>query len=253
MPFSKARLYLGDGGVDDGEDADVVIHELIHHLAYDASPEADEGYELSAIEEGIADYCACSYSRRLNPFNWEVLFNWDFGTSSFLPRFCTSTNKYSDGLSGEVHEDGELIAAAGMRLWERIGDEAADKLILSSLHLLRDDQTMPEWISDLLLLDKLTFADQYKLDIEAVAAIYDLPVDVVDRPLIQPPTRVIDNKKLVLPSGRSYNYILTTASGQLIEVGQATYTYQLPDSLEAGMYILVVEGSPYKLLKLSDL
>ncbi len=41
--YNPARLYFGEGGVDDAEDADVIIHELSHAISHGAAPNTNTG------------------------------------------------------------------------------------------------------------------------------------------------------------------------------------------------------------------
>jgi len=55
------RLYFGDGGVDDAEDASVIIHEYAHALSGYAAPRSNlYSHEAESLEEGLADYFDCS-------------------------------------------------------------------------------------------------------------------------------------------------------------------------------------------------
>ncbi|RMD97392.1 MAG: hypothetical protein D6812_15385, partial [Deltaproteobacteria bacterium] len=58
-PSNKA-LHFGDGGVDDSEDADVILHEYGHAIHDDQVPGWGPGYttEQRAIGEGFSDFLA---------------------------------------------------------------------------------------------------------------------------------------------------------------------------------------------------
>src|SRR5690606_28354314 len=74
------RLRFGEGGVDDGEDPDVVIHELghgVHDWLGIGSLSQIEG-----LSEGSGDYLAVSWMRSFDlwaptdpQYNW--VFGWD--------------------------------------------------------------------------------------------------------------------------------------------------------------------------------
>jgi hypothetical protein len=61
QPFSQ-RITLGTGGVDDGEDADVILHEYGHAVQDDQVPFFGLDDESSAMGEGFGDYLAASIS-----------------------------------------------------------------------------------------------------------------------------------------------------------------------------------------------
>ena len=71
------RLYFGEGGVDDAEDADVIVHEYGHAMAYGAAPGTNIGIQRQALEEAICDYWAVSWSRIQSPYRWPLVFTWD--------------------------------------------------------------------------------------------------------------------------------------------------------------------------------
>jgi zinc metalloprotease ZmpB len=74
------------GGVDDAEDADVILHEYGHALLEASAPGLLlNGGEGRAIHEGWSDYWAASYRRYLHQEgyvpggDWRRLFVWDSG------------------------------------------------------------------------------------------------------------------------------------------------------------------------------
>ena len=72
------RLSFGQGGVDDGEDADVIIHELSHGLHQWLT--RDGVSQREGIAEGFGDYVAVSYSRTRNKWKYtDPQYNWVFG------------------------------------------------------------------------------------------------------------------------------------------------------------------------------
>jgi hypothetical protein len=60
-PFTK-KLTYGSGGVDDAEDADVIIHEYGHAVQDSQLPGGWSGQSGSAMGEGFADYLAVTMS-----------------------------------------------------------------------------------------------------------------------------------------------------------------------------------------------
>ncbi len=132
---SPPRLSFGEGGVDDGEDADVIIHEYGHAISHSAAPGTNTGMERRSIDEGIGDYLAASYSRNINPFRWDDVFTWD-GHNEFFSGRSASTNKiYPQDLSGSnIHANGEIWSSALMELWEDIGGDVTDRILFESLY-----------------------------------------------------------------------------------------------------------------------
>src|SRR5262249_28097644 len=125
-------LSFGEGGVDDAEDSDVIIHELGHGV-HDWITGGGLS-QVNGLSEGLGDYNAASYSRSLGqwasgdpPFQWT--FNWD-GHNPFWPgRITNSTLHYPEGLDGEVHDDGVIWVTSLMHIWDDIGQQRADKAV----------------------------------------------------------------------------------------------------------------------------
>lgn len=125
-------LNFGVGGVDDAEDADVIIHELghgIHDWVTGGQISREEG-----LSEGFGDYITASYSRSKG--HWTVfdeqyhwIFNWD-GHNEFSDGRVTFSNKqYPEGiLDGDqfIYENGKLWASCNMKIWDQIGREHSD-------------------------------------------------------------------------------------------------------------------------------
>ena len=100
------RLNFGQGGVDDAEDADVLIHEYAHAVSHSAAPGSLIGYERLAIDEGFGDYWAAVYSKMLNEYNYKELYNWDGHNEFWEGRSIDHERKYNDGLNGNKYIDG---------------------------------------------------------------------------------------------------------------------------------------------------
>ncbi|PIF46060.1 putative secreted protein (Por secretion system target) [Chryseobacterium sp. 52] len=128
-------LGFGEGGVDDAEDADVILHELghgIHHWLAGGISNAD------GLSEGCGDYWAHSYSRSLNQWpssapEYQWMFNWD-GHNPFWPGRITNTTMIYPG-SGSYYDKAQIWSAALMRIYDRIGKEKTDRAFLEGLDL----------------------------------------------------------------------------------------------------------------------
>ncbi|MDR6547058.1 putative small secreted protein [Chryseobacterium rhizosphaerae] len=132
---SSGALEFGQGGVDDAEDADVILHELghgIHHWLSGGLSNTD------GLSEGSGDYWAQSYSRSLNQwssssqeYNW--VMNWD-GHNPFWGGRITNTTMTYPG-SGSYYEKAQIWSSALMRIYDRIGKEKTDRAFLEGLKL----------------------------------------------------------------------------------------------------------------------
>jgi hypothetical protein len=131
-------VAFGEGGVDDDEDADVIIHELGHGLHDWVVVGALS--QVNGLSEGTGDYFAQSYSRAYgnvpssNPA-WHFVFSWD-GHNPFWPGRTTNwPNLYPGGLTGQIHTDGQIWATCLMRIWNQLGAVKTDTVVLEGLSL----------------------------------------------------------------------------------------------------------------------
>ena len=130
------QLAFGEGGVDDDEDADVIVHELghgIHDWVTNNGLSQEEG-----LSEGLGDYFAASYSRSFGhwppgsqQYNW--VFSWDGHNPFWSGRITNYGAHYPDGLTGQIHTDGQIISTSLMRIWDGIGRQQTDRVVLVGL------------------------------------------------------------------------------------------------------------------------
>ena len=126
-------MLLGAGGVDDGEDAEVILHEYGHAMQ-DAQVDGwGATAEGGAMGEGFGDFAAAAYFARSNPgARWELcVAEWDATSYSDADPPCLrrmdSTKRYPKDLANEVHDDGELWSAYLWRLRSHMKGTAAQK------------------------------------------------------------------------------------------------------------------------------
>jgi zinc metalloprotease ZmpB len=132
----SGQLAFGEGGVDDAEDADVIIHELGHGLHDWVT--AGGLSQVNGLSEGTGDYIAGSYSRSKgywtsaqSAYHW--MFNWDGHNPFWGGRLLNYTAVYPGGLTGSIHTDGQIWATANMKIWDAIGRQKADKVFWRGL------------------------------------------------------------------------------------------------------------------------
>jgi hypothetical protein len=151
----EPSLRLGTGGVDDAEDADVIIHEYAHGLSWSANNNINFSFERSALDEGLADYWATSYSRRKNAFRWEDVFTWDGHNEFWNGRTASSTQLYPS--SGNLYQVGEIWNAVLSKLWSDVGADITDRLQLESMFFYTEQSTLPEAAMYLIEADSLLY------------------------------------------------------------------------------------------------
>lgn len=132
--YNNGRLVFGEGGVDDAEDADVVLHELGHGL-HDWLTNGSLS-QVQGLSEGCGDYWAQSYSRSLGQwpsstpaYNW--MFSWDGHNEYWSGRITNYTVLYPG--SGAIHTRGQIWASALMRIYDKIGRAKTDRAFLEGL------------------------------------------------------------------------------------------------------------------------
>lgn len=132
----SGRLAFGEGGVDDAEDADVIIHELGHGI-HDWLTGGNSS-QINGLGEGSGDYWGQSYSRSLGQWTtsdpeYDWFFNWDGHNSFWNGRITNYTALYPGGLTGQIHTDGQIWATSLMRIYDILGKEKVDKAFLEGL------------------------------------------------------------------------------------------------------------------------
>ncbi len=134
--YTAGTLVFGEGCVDDGEDADVILHELGHGL-HDWITNGGLS-QVNGLSEGSGDYWANSYKRNLGQWstgdaarNW--VFGWDGHNVCWPGRSTVYPNLFPGGLGGGIHAEGQIWASSLMEIWEIIGREQTDKAFLEGL------------------------------------------------------------------------------------------------------------------------
>lgn len=132
----SGRISFGEGGVDDAEDADVVLHELGHGI-HDWLTNGNLS-QVNGLSEGSGDYWASSYSRSLN--QWTLadpeyfwMFSWDGHNPFWNGRVTNYPNLYPGGLVGQIHTDGQIWATTLLRIYDIIGRTKVDAAFLEGL------------------------------------------------------------------------------------------------------------------------
>ncbi|HEX7807505.1 MAG TPA: proprotein convertase P-domain-containing protein, partial [Thermoanaerobaculia bacterium] len=154
--IGRGTLFFGEGGTDDAEDADLLIHEYGHALLEWIAPGTFGGANTSearALGEGFGDYWAFSahHDARVasgrDPFcfaDWDARC-WEDDASqqcSYAPgtdclRRLDGTNTMADydrtAHTGVEHENGTIWSSALREIHQAVGREVADTIILESI------------------------------------------------------------------------------------------------------------------------
>ncbi|MGC1214555.1 MAG: M36 family metallopeptidase [Micromonospora sp.] len=136
----KANITLGKGGVDDAEDAEVIVHEYGHSVQDGQVPGFGTNLESGSIGEAFGDYLAVAVT------------SWATGTPTKTPEACVAdwdsvsytrtvphclrrldgSKVYPQDVRGEVHADGEIWSRALWDIRTALGDRQATTLIVDA-------------------------------------------------------------------------------------------------------------------------
>ncbi len=155
-------IHFGDGGVDDGEDGDVIAHEYGHAVQHDQNASWGGG-EMGAMGEGFGDYLAASFFQTVGDSTYlsnhaAAVAEWDaVSYSSANPpnlRRVDGNKVYPVDLNGEVHSDGEIWSRALWDINQTVGSAVADRIILESHFMLPANSSMVTAAEMILLADQ---------------------------------------------------------------------------------------------------
>jgi zinc metalloprotease ZmpB len=143
----KLTITLGKGGVDDAEDAEVIVHEYGHSVQDNQVPGFGSTLESGAIGEGFGDYLAVTVSSHEAPTADEpCVADWDsISYTSTVPhclRRVDGDKHYPEDLEGEVHADGEIWSRALWDIRTALGPKLADTIIIRAQFDFAADTTM---------------------------------------------------------------------------------------------------------------
>jgi hypothetical protein len=134
------EIRYGKGGVDDAEDAEVILHEYGHAI-HDSQNFSFASEQAGAISEGFGDYWAVTVSdvvsRRLGVPEREPLpcvADWDsVSYTTEVPHCLRRLDEplhFPADLNGEVHHDGQIWSHALWDIRQALGYRKADTIIL---------------------------------------------------------------------------------------------------------------------------
>ncbi len=175
----RGTLHFGDGGVNDAEDADIIVHEFGHAIQHNQNPLCFPGGSYSpqvndsrAIGEGFGDYLAASLNADKGDAAYQALNaacvgEWDSTAyRSTIPsclRRVDGNKHYPDSLVGEVHSDGEIWSSALWAIRTQLTGLVTDQLVLEH-HFNLDCSyglTMPQAALEMINTDNLLFTSDH--------------------------------------------------------------------------------------------
>ena len=154
-PPGRGALYFGDGGTDDAEDSDIMLHEFghaIHNWIAPGSLSGGSSSQARALAEGFGDYWSFSSTydgTRASGRDPACIADWDarcagdsdselcgYPAGADCLRRVDSTKTMADfkvsNDPGTEHENGEIWSAALREIFLAIGKENTDRVVLES-------------------------------------------------------------------------------------------------------------------------
>ncbi len=138
----KDEIRFGKGGVDDAEDAEVIVHEYGHAVHEAQVPGFGASAEAGAIGEAFGDYLAVAVGAAADAkYGWTArtpeacVADWDSTDYTPGPVHCLrrlDTGKVYGDKVGEVHADGEIWSQALYDVRKSLGARTADRIIVNA-------------------------------------------------------------------------------------------------------------------------
>jgi Zn-dependent metalloprotease len=143
------KISYGTGGVDDAEDAEVILHEYGHSIQDNQVPGFGSSAQGGAMGEGFGDYWAATVGAQFSGgFQDTCVAEWDaVSYSSTNPpclRRVDGAKHYPENYVGQVHSDGEIWSAALWQIRSAIGAALADKVVLQAHFLVPANGTFSD-------------------------------------------------------------------------------------------------------------
>lgn len=215
------ELLYGMGGVDDAEDADVLIHEYGHFLSYNAAPGTNVGNQRNSLDEGFGDYLAASYSAALSGFNKSWVFNWDgppWSSNNNGGRTVASSKMYSNNLSGGIYSNAPIWSTALMNINGEIGRTKTDRLIYETHYSYASNIKMEDAARLYLEADTLLYNGQHYCPIYKHFFAQGLLPFVANPCGISSVNNVDDNLFAFVPMGKSFRVVNTEAENMQVRI-----------------------------------
>jgi Zn-dependent metalloprotease len=147
----KDFLRFGKGGVDDAEDAEVIVHEYGHAVHDSQVPGFGTSLEAGSIGEAFGDYLAVTVSESVRsqqgwPLRASVTCIADWDATAYTPaphclRTLAAGKHYPEDVHGEVHADGEIWSQALWQIRTALGAYPADRVIVNAQFGFAPDTT----------------------------------------------------------------------------------------------------------------
>ena len=141
-PGTKS-LTFGWGDVDEAEDGETILHEFGHALQDAICPDFGQSLEAAAMGEGFGDYFAGSFTaetkiRKRARMFVNTVMSWDGiymeGNPPCVRRLDgkLTYETFNHAARADEHDNGEIWSATLWDIWNAIGRDRADRIIIES-------------------------------------------------------------------------------------------------------------------------
>lgn len=251
------RLNFGEGGIDDAEDSDVIIHEYGHAISYSAAPGSNGGVARQAMDEAFGDYLAASYSKSITDWKWGKVYTWDGNNGNWNGRPVVSVKHYPEDVVNDIYQDAEIWSSTIMQVHNSIGRTKADDIMIQSMYAFEIGLTMAQAAELFIQADTILYNG---LNYNSVCMWFELRglysncvVGVDEAPLVKLPAPELLNSEgfangetaqlqFQVPASRTIT--LYTADGRTVwtkQCANSTATVAAND-LASGSYLLSVQA-----------
>ena len=174
------ELVLGTGGVDDGEDADVIVHEYGHSLQDQAAENSLRKREGQTMGEGFGDYMAAAMSNlTTGPSEFDTcIFDWDGisyspdGTCGRHADLTVTVTKAEKQCQKQIHCVGQVWSSTLFELRTLLGNDVngqsiMDRVVLEANFLNTKKTGFRDAGRALIASDQLLYAGAHTAQIQA--------------------------------------------------------------------------------------
>jgi len=162
-------LIFGNGGVDDAEDAEIILHEYghaIHHNIVPGLAASPANANVRALSEGWGDYIAASDGGDA------CVGEWDASTySDSIPPCLRRTDNplvYPRDWRNEIHDDGEIWSSALWAVRGALGRTIGDRLAVQAYYFTSGTSTFPDAGWAVVLADWTLYDGDHRAVIESI-------------------------------------------------------------------------------------
>jgi len=177
---ANKRISLGRGGVDDAEDADVIVHEFGHAIQDRQVPGFGIGHDAGSMGEGFGDYLAVTMHYDHVKRDWRPLVamwdatSYDDHDPAYLRRVDLNL-RYPQDQTGYIHHDGQIWSRLLWDIREFEGAEVADTIILEAHTFLTPTASFQDGAEALFAADYALYGGAHIWDIAGFLSDRGLP------------------------------------------------------------------------------